>query len=328
MRPIRRILVAVKDVQAPVLPALSKAAHLARALGAELEIFHALTATLYEDVYGVSVKSVAELAGDMRAETLERLESIAAPLRNAGLRVTTGAEWDFPACEAIVREALRSEADLIVAEPHSGQRIAPLLLHVTDWELLRLSPLPVLLVKSSREYENPAVLASVDPSHQFAKPAALDAEILTMAASVSRALGGTLHAMHAYLPPPLGMFPASAVNVQVAAEMDREASETARADFESVLAGFDIPERRRHLIASPAPEAIPLAARRTHTAIVVMGAVSRSGLRRVFIGNTAERTLDALDCDVLVVKPVGFTTSVQSEPRGPRYGVVAPMMPV
>jgi universal stress protein E len=36
---------------------------------------------------------------------------------------------------------------------------------------------------------------------------------------------------------------------------------------------------------------------------VVIGAVSRSRLDRVLIGNTAERVLDKLECDVLVVKP-------------------------
>jgi universal stress protein E len=36
--------------------------------------------------------------------------------------------------------------------------------------------------------------------------------------------------------------------------------------------------------------------------------VARSGLQRVFVGHTAERVLDALDCDVLVVKPPGFHT--------------------
>jgi universal stress protein E len=33
-----------------------------------------------------------------------------------------------------------------------------------------------------------------------------------------------------------------------------------------------------------------------------MGATSRSGLKRIFIGNTAEHVLDSLQCDVLVVK--------------------------
>jgi universal stress protein E len=37
-----------------------------------------------------------------------------------------------------------------------------------------------------------------------------------------------------------------------------------------------------------------------------MGAVSRSRLERLLIGNTAEHVLDELDCDVLIVKPPGF----------------------
>ena len=38
-------------------------------------------------------------------------------------------------------------------------------------------------------------------------------------------------------------------------------------------------------------------------AVVVMGAISRSAIDRVFVGSTAERLLDELVCDVLVVKP-------------------------
>ncbi len=37
--------------------------------------------------------------------------------------------------------------------------------------------------------------------------------------------------------------------------------------------------------------------------VVVMGAVSRSRLDRMLIGNTAEKVLDKLECDVLIVKP-------------------------
>jgi universal stress protein E len=37
--------------------------------------------------------------------------------------------------------------------------------------------------------------------------------------------------------------------------------------------------------------------------LVVMGAISRSGLKRIFIGNTAEQVLDSLRCDLLIVKP-------------------------
>jgi hypothetical protein len=67
---------------------------------------------------------------------------------------------------------------------------------------------------------------------------------------------------------------------------------------------------------------IPRVAGELHADLVVMGAVSRSGLERVFIGNTAERILDTLQCDVLVVKPAKFAARVARESRGLR--VVAP----
>jgi nucleotide-binding universal stress UspA family protein len=41
-----------------------------------------------------------------------------------------------------------------------------------------------------------------------------------------------------------------------------------------------------------------------------VGAVSRSALKRVFIGHTAEQVIDELRCDVLIVKPRGFKSSV------------------
>ena len=49
-----------------------------------------------------------------------------------------------------------------------------------------------------------------------------------------------------------------------------------------------------------------------------MGAVSRSGLKRLIIGNTAERTLDLLACDVLIVKPARFANRVPLRRRGAR----------
>src|SRR5579863_7313782 len=54
MRPIRRILVAVRDPAAGMTPAVVKAAQLARALRAELELFHGITTPLYVDAYSFS----------------------------------------------------------------------------------------------------------------------------------------------------------------------------------------------------------------------------------------------------------------------------------
>ena len=62
---------------------------------------------------------------------------------------------------------------------------------------------------------------------------------------------------------------------------------------------------------------------RIRSDVVVMGAIARSGLKRLVIGNTAEAVLDALTCDLLIVKPPGFTTDLQAEARGLRCAVSA-----
>lgn len=58
-------------------------------------------------------------------------------------------------------------------------------------------------------------------------------------------------------------------------------------------------------IGSPV-EALPQAAAAQSADLLVMGAISRSGVRRAFIGSTAEDVLESLPCDALIVKPPDF----------------------
>ncbi|HKZ74881.1 MAG TPA: universal stress protein [Steroidobacteraceae bacterium] len=327
MRAVRRILVAVKDPESRSLPAVAKAAQLARAFGARLELFHGITTPLYADAFAYSGRSITEVERGTRARLLSQLQAVAARLQRHGIEVDVSADWDFPAYEAVVRRATRIKADLIVAGRHAGRRLAPWLLHLADWELLRLSPVPVLLVKSPRAYRRPVVLAALDPSHAFSKPASLDQEILRAGRMVTEALHGTLHAMHACVPMPAGGVPAEAMTARIAGRIEAEALARATTAFERSLRQMKLPAARRHLILRNPVDAIQRTAREVGSAIVVMGAVSRSGLKRVFIGNTAERVLDQLTCDVLVVKPARFVSRVSRARRGVRFVTSALPMP-
>ncbi|HKZ74270.1 MAG TPA: universal stress protein [Steroidobacteraceae bacterium] len=326
MSAIRRILVAIKNPasRAPVLA--TKAAQLAKACGAELELFHALATPVFVDMLTAQRVSTRAYESAQEKRALEGLERIAGRLRGHGVRVTTRTAWDFPASEAIVRRAAAARADLIVAGRHEGRHALAWLLGLTDWDVLRKSPVPVLLVKSAQLYRRPAVLAAIDPTHAYAKPAKLDAEILRVGGALTRSLRGTLHAMHAYLPNPYMLAAkADVAGARIAAEL-QAADRAARTRFEKALAGSDIPASRRHVVDAHPVDAIPGTARRTRSAIVVMGAISRSGIKRLFIGNTAERVLDRLTCDVLVVKPRRFASRVQRARRGVHY--IASALPV
>jgi universal stress protein E len=322
MRPIRRILVAVKDPAAKMLPAVDKAAQLARAFSARLELYHAISTPLYVDAYSPEL-SIPQIERVTRNNSIDQLEKIATRLRAQGLDVSVSATWDFPIYEAIVRRAAHQGADLIVAERHAKPHVAPGLLQLTDWELLRTSTLPVLLVKTTQPYRQPVVLAAVDPEHAFSKPETLDREILEVAKSISKALHGPLHAVNAYIPFATQFAGRRPLSDAAMHQLAASARRVAKRAFERVAATARIPKAQRHLIARHPIDAIELTARKTHSSIVVMGAIARSGVRRFFFGNTAEALLDSLDRDLLIVKPPGFAARVQKRARGVRFAALS-----
>lgn len=327
-RPIRRILVAVKGGHGRASPILRKAAGLARSMGARLELFHAITEALTVDILTLADHNAEKLQTDEQRRRLKRLESLAAPLRHKGLVVDTAVDWDHPAHEAVIRQARRTRADLIVAERHAGGHVAPWILRYTDWELLRQSPVPVLLVKKAGQYKSPRVLAAIDPAHTFAKTGRLDEEILRLGASICAATRGRLHAVHAYVPTLVDMTPAGLNAPDATAQITVHATRLAKARFDRTLRRArlgKLASRQRHLLISHAVDAIPVLARKLGCDLVVMGALSRSGLKRLAIGNTAERLLDDLPCDLLIVKPPGFATRIPARSRGPQLFVAGPM---
>ena len=326
MSAIRRILVPVKDLEAVRLPAVLKAAQLARACGAQLELFHCLATPVYDEVYSLrdQRRRLEDLEREQRAQALEHLQAIAFRLRRHGIRVSVAAEWDFPAFEAIVRRAVSSRANLVVIGAHAGGHALPWLLRLTDWELLRVCPVPVLLVKNGRPYRHPSLLAAIDPSHSHAKPLRLDRQILRLGRELATALHGTLHAVHAYARLPAAGISPGGLTPAGWTRLERLSSRAAHTRFERALRTMRIARSRRYLIADSPVAAIPEAARRSRSAIVVLGAVRRGAVQRVLIGSTAEHILDALDCDLLVVKPPEFPQLVDARPRGARVTASLP----
>jgi universal stress protein E len=318
MPSIRRILVAVRAIDANSLPTVLKAAQIARACRAQVEIFHCLDSSVYPDLEGIGEHNLLELERILQQRVVQRLEDIATRVRRHNIKVNVRAEWDFPVYEAIVRRAVRIKADLIIASVRPGRHRLPSLMRLTDWELVRLSPVAVLLVKDPHPYRHPAVLAAVDPTHAFAKPSGLDKQILQLGRALSQKLRGSLHAVHAYARVPGGSFPKGAITPALIEQVQQDAERAARIMFDRILKSSPITRAHRYLIARDPVNAIAEAARNSCCAIAVLGGISRSGLKSLLIGNTAERILDDLRCDVLVVKPVHFRNAVPRAVRGVR----------
>jgi universal stress protein E len=134
----------------------------------------------------------------------------------------------------------------------------------------------------------------------------LDGEIVETSRAIAEIVGGSVHAAHIYRP--LAGFVtdlAGAIALTKMRESDKKYRAAVRRRFYADVDRYGIAKSRAHLICGDPTVALPVLARSIRAGLVVMGATSRSGLKRIFIGHTAERVLDALMCDILVVKPRG-----------------------
>jgi universal stress protein E len=310
MKRLDRIL-AVVDPTSEAQPALARAATLARRCEAVLELFvcdfdPALSGQPFFDTDKLRL-----LREEFVSERLEYLEELAEELRAEGLAVETHVHWDNPTYRGILRRVEESSPDLVVKDTHHHTVLRRTLFTNTDWSLIRTCPVPLLLAKPADWPDRPRILAALDPGHLGDKPAALDHDILEWSELVAARMGGELHAAHAFFPAALLAATTSMADMPMASGMTAaEIVETERQRIAGVLAevvrSHPVDPSRVHLEQGAANDVLPRVAASLGAALVVMGAVSRSRLQEVFLGSTAERVLDRLGCDVLVVKPANF----------------------
>ncbi|HEX7061866.1 MAG TPA: universal stress protein [Woeseiaceae bacterium] len=310
MERVSRILAVVAPT-ADTQPALDRAAVIARATGAPLELLIVDYNEYLDEVHARPFPSLEEARQEMVTAQERHLEALAAPLRASGLDVTTTLLRHHPVYRGIVRHAAATGADLVFKDTERQSALARALFSNADWDLIRSCASPLWLVNPGPWPEHPVFVAAVDPLNEHDKPAALDDEILSVAKVLARAAHAEVHAFHAFDPRlavSAGMANAYVPVLpfdEIEAEMHKQHGER----FAELVSFHEIPGERAHLVAGAAHDELPKLAGELDASLVVMGAVARKRLERLFIGSTAERTLEHLPCDLLIVKPPWFDSA-------------------
>ena len=315
MEKIAKIL-SVIDPTVEDQPAMRRAAWLAKNSGADLEL---LVCYYNEYLSGDRLfdsPSLEKARSEVIANQEKHLEELAEDIRSDGVVVTTTAVWDHPLYEGIVRHVMASGADIVFKDTHHHSALTRALLTNTDWNLIRTCPIPLWLVKPHDLAETPIFVAAIDPMNQHDKPAALDDEILHLGKMLGGAVSGEVHAFHSY-DPRIAVATATA-NAYIPVslpfdEIEQQMHEDHEKRFNEITSFHGIEDDHAHLVAGLTHEELPAIAENLKADVVIMGAVARNRWKRLFIGATAERTLEHLPCDLLIVKPDWFQTPVETQ---------------
>lgn len=303
MLELNNVVVAL-DPHQEYQPALTKVLALARLAEFDITLISSEYAQHLVEGYDFQAMDLPVLREQYLEERKRVLEDLATPLRDNGLRVETRAIWGHPAHRVVVSEAIRQHADLVIAHTRRHSSLSRMILTPNDWQLVRACPMPLLLVKEQDWQATPQILAAVDPMHSRSKPEALDRKILTIATAFAALTGGKLHVLHSYNPVHL-----------TSGQLERAARQH-RSALRRLLDDFDIPAASQHLINEAPEYALSLMVQNIPVDIVVMGAISRNMAADIVLGSTTERVLDFLASDILVVKPDGFVSPVESAQPG------------
>lgn len=225
-------------------------------------------------------------------KTTQQLESIAGDFPDIA-KVTCLVEIGVPST-AIVKQVLRGKHDLLLTSTRQNKTVKKHLLGSTMVELMRQCPCPVWAVKPG-VLEESTVMVGIHFDEEVADHNdTLNHRLLNIATSIAEKTNKEVHL------------------VNVAKQLNEDISSERLAQLESLV--DDVSKSSAKIIpavleGNPAT-IIPDYASEHSVDILVMGMLSRTGLKGFFIGNTAEKIMDDLDCSLLVVKPKEFVSQV------------------
>lgn len=295
MKRFRNILVGVDlnpkgdEVSGGSRRAVLQAQWLAEKTGASLTLLHSTWADICEE----DGKIVEGPGPDGRAA----LEALASDYDSSGvpteLVITKKRSWN-----EMIRRAKAGENDLVVVGRRGGGMSKSL--GSVSRKLTRKCPCPVWVVKPRAELVHELVLAATDltPVGDLA---------VELAASLAEAYGCELHVIHAWkVPISLQLSSGRRDDEEYEAalrKIDEEAEEHIRASLAKKNPNVT---PVLHVGCDSASRAILDGVKRLEADTLVMGTISRGGIAGLFVGNTAEKLLDRVECSLLTIKPTDF----------------------
>lgn len=193
----------------------------------------------------------------------------------------------------VIQQVLRGNHDLLMVSTRD-KSIAESMLGSTTLEIMRGCPCPIWAVKPE-ENERKKIMVGVHFDDKLEdRNKSLIQELLRLTSMFKRATTEELHL------------------VNVVTKATPEARAQNLSDIKELEAQCDDSDLNVtiEILEGDVTKVLPDYARENSIALVMLGMLSRTGLRGFFIGNTAEKILDDLDCSVVTVKPKSFVSPV------------------
>jgi universal stress protein E len=268
----------------PQQTALFKAAELALKTNASIEAFACTHLTDKE----INQHNSRQEAKRTAMETLMHWNTNEiAQISKMGVSVSAHIEWNSEYTKAVCYRAKAIRSNIIVAAKTANGNDHD---NNDEQTLLRYAPCPVLLTHSVNHSRSGIVLAALDTQTMDGAHHALNNAILAATFNLAEDTDSTVHLVCAL-----------DEKKAVATHLGFEYLENISSEQTKLAEQFNISLDQLHVQLGNPQIIIKERAETLNTDTLVIGTKARKGIAGIFIGNTAEKVLSKIICDVLVV---------------------------
>ena len=285
-------------------PAINRASQLALASGAALQLISIAYRSELDSSHLFDLTDLAKLRESFCSQKVDELNTLASPAIKQGIHVTSECLWGRDWVDVLLTHLSSTPCDLLIKATHKTGAIKRFLFGGSDWQLIRRCPVPLWLVREG-DWHAGKLVAAVDPLHNQEGYAGLDRKLMHWAARLHELLNMEEHYLHTFMPLPRTLV----FDAELVADYDgyaRRCQLQHREAFEKLVSLRPVPLPQTHLLQGYTEELLPAFIEQQHIDLLLMGAVSRGQLDTALLGHTAERVLDQVDCELLILKPDGF----------------------
>ncbi len=214
---------------------------------------------------------------------------------NTGQKMRARSLWCDRVHSAIVSEAERTSAGLVVMMTSHHSLFANLAHTPDDWHLLRDAPCPVwMMTRETRDMDK--VVAAVDCLDESEQQQKLSARVIDQARAMATAHQLPLTVV-TVVPDPALIY-ASMVNVPVTVDYLTQLEQQAESKLHALLAHLGV-TADNVLVKSGRVEDVLV--NLAGYGLLVIGSRANKGVKGLLLGNSAERILNHMQSDMLVV---------------------------
>jgi universal stress protein E len=296
MQSLNDILVVLGDDRDETVYILEKAAAVAVGSGARVHVVR----VVYEGIADLSATAI-DAAAALKTFILQSEETTTEDMVEAARASLPGLEtatlWNPRAWEGILHAAAQTSADLIIKGASHHPRFGEIVRTPDDWNLLRRSEAPVMLVKPRAWVADPAILCALDAFDEGHDE--LNVALLRAAEGLSRVLHGSLHLIATY--PLFERWVGELGGLRDYDALKRDVEEEIRNRVLTLTDRAGVSYQRLYADEGRPEQVIAALADELGAELVVVGTHARQGLKGLVLGNTSERLVHHLETDVVTV---------------------------